>query len=183
MTRKTISESGVLRAQAGDADSLEDLALAFLPRVYGLALRLTRDAQTAEEATQETFLRVLRNLGALKNRARLDGWILRIATNVVRDMARRRGREQPLTYEPPAIDAARDDFEAARQKAIDLALGELSFEERELFLLHTVEGMRLKTLAKTHKLTLPAITSKVHRTRAKVRAKAMKHMRAAGAIS
>lgn len=182
MSRKTVSESGVLRAQGGDAEALEALALAFLPRVYGLALRLTRNAQVAEEATQETFLRVLRNLGALKNRARLDGWILRIATNVVRDLARRK-REQPLDWEPPAIDPKRDDFEAARQKAIDLALGELTYEERELFLLHTVEGVRLKALAKTTKQSLSAVTSRIHRTRTKVRAKAMKHMRAAGAIS
>lgn len=107
-----------------------------------------------------------------------------IAANVVRDFIRRRGREQPLTYEPPALEAdAADDREAARARAIELALLELEVDDRELFLLHVVEGLRLKDLAAARKQTLPALTSKLHRVRSKVRAHAAARLRTVGALA
>jgi len=119
----------------------------------------------------------------LKRTERVDSWVLRITSNVVRDLYRRRDPVQPLTYEPPAIPREDDDWERARRRAIDLALDELSFDERELFLLHTVEGVRLKDLAKSRKKSLSAITSRVHRVRAKVRAGARSHLKKAKVCS
>lgn len=147
--------------------------------MFGLALRLVRDRHLAEEATQEAYLRILRSLPSLKNPERVDSWVLRVTANVVRDMFRRKKPVESLTYEPVAIEAD-DDWEPARRKAIDLALDELSFDERELFLLHTVEGVRLKDLARSRKQSLSAVTSAVHRVRTKVRAEARRQLVAAG---
>ena len=89
-------------------------------------------------------MKLLRALPDLRRLERVDAWVLMIAANVVRDFIRRRGREQPLTYEPPALEAeSADDREAARARAIELALLELEVDDRELFLLHVVEGLRL----------------------------------------
>lgn len=151
--------------------------------MYGLALRLSRDAALAEEATQEAYLRILRSLPSLKRPDRVDSWVLRITSNVVRDLYRRRDPAQPLTYEPPAIQREDDDWERARRRAIDLALDELDFDEREIFLLHTVEGVRLKDLARARKQSLSAITSRLHRIRAKVRAGARAQLRKAKVLS
>lgn len=182
--RDRLRESEVQRAIDGQPQAVERLALSFLPRIYGLALRLTRDKDLAEEATQESYLRLLPRLGSLRDPARIDPWVLTITANVVRDRMRRRGKEpRTLTYEPPAIEAEPDAFDVARKRAVDHALGELSYADRELFLLHTVEGVRLKTLAKARKESLSAITSRVHRVRTKVRAKALQRLRAAGAVA
>jgi RNA polymerase sigma-70 factor (ECF subfamily) len=181
--RDALRESQILRAIDGDPAAIEELALSFLPRIYGLALRLTRRKEVAEEATQETYLKLLPALPGLQKPERIDSWVLTIASNVVRDLMRTRGRSQPLTYEPPAVEAAEDDWELSRQRAVDHALGELSYAERELFLLHTVEGVRLKALARARQETLSAVTSRVHRVRTKVRAKALVYLRTAGAVS
>ena len=182
--RESMRASEVMRAIDGQPAAVEKLALTFLPRIYGLALRLTRSPELAEEATQETYLRLLPRLGSLRDPARIDAWILTITANVVRDRMRSRKREpQALSYEPPALEAAGDDFELARKRAVEHALGELSYADRELFLLHTVEGVRLKTLAKTRKESLSAVTSRVHRVRTKVRAEALGRLRAAGVVS
>jgi RNA polymerase sigma-70 factor (ECF subfamily) len=61
-----------------------------VPRVFRFALRLTRDAHTAEEIVQETFLRAWRRREHIRNPGATRVWLFRIAANVWRDVARRR---------------------------------------------------------------------------------------------
>ena len=68
----------VAAAIRGEREAVTALTQAYLPRVFGLALRLTRNREQAEEVTQETFVRALRNLTQLKNPARLTSWLLTI---------------------------------------------------------------------------------------------------------
>jgi len=179
----SLTESSVERAIAGEPADVEAFALAYLPRVYGLALRLSRDRALAEEATQEAYLKILRALPRLRQPARAQSWVLRITGNAVRDLWRRREANLPLDYDPPAIEAGEDDWEVARRRAIDLALDDLDYAERELFLLHTVEGVRLKDLARDRDQSLSAMTSRLHRVRAKVRARARHHLQEAKVLA
>jgi len=50
------------RALTGDREAVEALVRAYLPRVFGLCLRMARSRELAEEASQEAFVRVLQNL-------------------------------------------------------------------------------------------------------------------------
>lgn len=67
-----LTESSVERAVAGVGADVERLALHFLPRIHGLALRLTRNDELAREATQETYVKLLRALPDLRRRERVD---------------------------------------------------------------------------------------------------------------
>lgn len=160
-------------ALAGDREAVAALTEAFLPRVYGLALRIARRQEVAEDATQETFVRALRALPRLRQRERFKSWLLTIAANTTREFLRKQSRDAPLDYEPPALEPQIDERQVLRQKALDHALETLAPAERELFLLHTVEGVRLKTLAAEHEVSLPAMKSRVHRIRSKVRVQAL----------
>ena len=66
-------------------------------RIYRYLLGLARDPDVAEDLTQETFLRALRRLGALRDRAALVSWLDRVATNVFLDWVRAEGRRR-LAY-------------------------------------------------------------------------------------
>ena len=168
-------------AIAGEREAVTALTEAYLPRVFGLALRLTRNREQAEEVTQETFVRALRNLTQLKNTQRLTSWLLTITANTVRELARKQRREAPLDYEPPAIEPEVDTAKERRQKALDLAVAQLEPHDRELFLLHTVEGVRLKALASEHGVSLPAMKSRVHRIRSRIRVNVLGQLEAVGA--
>src|SRR5512142_816391 len=63
-------------------------------RIYRYLLSMARDPDTAEDLTQETFLRALRGLGALRDRAALVSWLDRVATNVFLDWVRGEGRRR-----------------------------------------------------------------------------------------
>lgn len=181
--RRGLTEEEVEAAIKGDRAAIELLTVRYLPRVYGLCLRVCRRQDLAEEATQEAFVRALRALPRLRNPERLTSWLLAIAANTTRELAKAGSRTTSLDatpWEPASIDPEIDDAEDCRQKALDLALSTLEPEERELFLLHTVEGVRLKALAAERDCSVPAIKSRVHRIRSKIRVEALHHLEAAG---
>src|SRR5215468_327554 len=111
----------VQRACAGDSRAFERLYREHAGRVYGLCLRMTRDAQLAEDCTQETFINAWRALPRFQTRSSLSTWLHRIAVNV--SLARRR-------KSTPTEPAPEPDEEGA-----DSAFGwtlETPLEEREL---------------------------------------------------
>jgi RNA polymerase sigma-70 factor (ECF subfamily) len=179
--RAPFSTEEIEAAIAGDRAAVAALTRAFLPRVFGLCLRLSRRRDLAEDATQETFVRALRALPRLRDPARLPSWMLTIAANTVREIARKRPREAGFEgdWEPPAVESA-DDGREARAKAIDRAVARLAEDERALFLLHTMEGVGLEELARERGTTPQAMKSRVHRIREKVRGLAMVELQAAG---
>ncbi len=166
---RDIPAETIAAAISGDRAAVAALTRAYLPRVYGLCIRLVRRRDHAEEATQETFVRTLRALPNLRDTGRLKSWVLTIAANTVREMARRRPREAELVEDPPAIIPSEDPARAAREEALEYAVGRLPADERALFLLHTVEGVGLVALAKDQGTTEAAMKSRVHRIRVKVR--------------
>lgn len=95
----------VKAAQAGDADSREALARAWLPAVYGVALARMRNVAAAEDLTQEAFFRAFAKLSTLRNPARFGPWIMRIVRNAARDVVRRGDRHtQVASFDPPAVE-------------------------------------------------------------------------------
>src|SRR3569833_3301776 len=78
----------VERARAGDVRAFERRYREHVGRVYGLCLRLTRDAAMAEDCTQETFINAWKALGRFETRSSLATWLHRIAVNAA--LAKRR---------------------------------------------------------------------------------------------
>src|SRR5579864_7101264 len=83
----------VQRARSGDRRAFERLYREHAGRVYGLCLRMTRDAQLAEDCTQDTFINAWRALSRFETRSSLSTWLHRIAVNV--SLAKRR-KSTPL---------------------------------------------------------------------------------------
>lgn len=177
-----LSQALIEAATRGDRAAVTALTQAFLPRVYGLTLRLLGRRDLAEEVTQEAFARALRALPALRDRERIGSWLLTIAANTAREHLRKGGREASLETDPPSQDdgGARDDALAARRRALEQAVSTLEVDEHALFLLHKVEGVRLRDLAERENTSLPAMKSRMHRVANRVRVQAIAHLERAG---
>lgn len=80
----------MLRIQAGDLEAFELLVERFQSMVYGLAISMLRRPEDAEEAAQDTFLKLFRARGQFDGTRKLGPWLLRIAGNACRDRLRRR---------------------------------------------------------------------------------------------
>jgi RNA polymerase sigma-70 factor (ECF subfamily) len=81
----------VERVAHGDENALGQLYDRFGHAVYSLCLRIVRDSSTAEELTQEVFLRLWRSAASFEPaRGRVSSWLLRIAHNLTLNELRRR---------------------------------------------------------------------------------------------
>ena len=107
--------------------------------VYKFVLGLCRDPVLAEEITQETFFKALRQIGSFKGESRLYTWLCRIARNLYIDHTRR--REQPDDLQLELLPSEDDLEERLTEKetafAIHRALHHLQEPYKEVFWLRT----------------------------------------------
>jgi RNA polymerase sigma-70 factor, ECF subfamily len=89
-TPETPDSELVRLAKAGELDAFEALTNRYEQRVYGLAMRMLRQEQDAEDVTQQTFLSVLENLEGFRGEASFSTWVLRIASHAALKIIRKR---------------------------------------------------------------------------------------------
>lgn len=80
----------MLRVQAGELEAFEQLVQRFQAMVHGLAMSMLRRPEDAEEAAQDTFVKLYRARHRFDGQRKLGPWLLRIAGNTCRDQLRRR---------------------------------------------------------------------------------------------
>lgn len=133
---------------AGDRTALARLYEATAPQLFGLALRMVRRRDLAEEIVQEAFLAAWRHAGGFdERRGSPHAWLAAILRNRAIDLLRRRGREVPL--DPDAAAAVPDptpgplDQAAAGEqaRAIAACLDELEDGPRASILLAYYDGL------------------------------------------
>ena len=144
--------------------------------VYRLAFRLAGNQQDAEDLTQETFMRVFRNLKTYKP-GTFEGWLHRITTNLFLDMVRHRSKIRmealPEDYERvPGTDMTPEEaYNVANlDPALQRALDGLAPDFRVAVVLCDIEGMSYDEIAETLGVKMGTVRSRIHRGRQQLRA-------------
>jgi RNA polymerase sigma-70 factor, ECF subfamily len=164
----------------GDREAVTTITATYLPRVYGLCLRIAGRRDVAEEAAQETFVRALRALPGLRKPESFGPWILMIAANTAKEVLRERTLEPLAGRDVAAPEVGGEEPFEARKRALERAVSTLADEEKAIFLLHTVEGVSLEDLARERATSAAAMKSRLHRIRAKVREHAVRYLEEGG---
>jgi RNA polymerase sigma-70 factor (ECF subfamily) len=108
LTLKRMSdECLVLAAKDGDANAFVELRDRHSPRILSTAYRITGNWEDAEDALQDTFLKVFVNLNRFEGRSSYSTWVTRIAINTSLMILRKKRASKELS-----IDASGDDFES-----------------------------------------------------------------------
>jgi RNA polymerase sigma-70 factor (ECF subfamily) len=171
----------VLDFQAGNGN--RDPAFAEIHRRYaGLArhvcFKILANPTDAEDATQETMVRVFQGLGRFNGRYRLQPWVARIATNVSLDILRARARRpQAADSELADLDGVCDDSEEPsvlverllEQERIGSILAELPDHHREALVLREFEGRSHEEIGKALGVTPPQAKALIHRAKGSFR--------------
>jgi RNA polymerase sigma-70 factor, ECF subfamily len=123
----------IAAAAAGDVDAFAHLYRRFVPRVYGLCLRLAGQREAAEDFTQEVFIAAWRALPGFEGRSTFASWLHRIAVRTV--MASRRGLR--AAFETPEPERGMPDLAdpAAAEQPIDLERAIAALPEGARFVL------------------------------------------------
>lgn len=162
------TEALVRRAQEGDADAFERVYRRLVGRVYALCLRMTADAQRAEELTQDAFVRAWERLDSFRGDSRFSTWLHRLTVNVVlqdrRTAGRRASREEPLPAHDRYVQAVREAFPGTR---IDLERGIAALPEgaRQVLVLRDIEGYKYREIADIVGVTVGTVKAQIHRAR------------------
>ncbi len=128
-----------------------------------LRSRTHTDADT-DDLLQEIFVRIHRRLPDLREPAKLQGWVYRIARNAVIDHYRTRREHLPLDFElEPDDPAGRDKVDLS--PALRRFIAALPPAYREPLVRHEFQGEPLQEVADTLGLTLTATKSRVRRAR------------------
>jgi RNA polymerase sigma-70 factor (ECF subfamily) len=131
----------IARAAKGDQRSFEQLYRAYVDRVHGLCLRMTRDPTMAEDCTQMVFIQAWRALPKFEQRSAFATWLHRIAVNMVLAQRRRRGNDapMPLLPEEPADELLAFDT-PVEVAEIEAAIGALPEGARDVLVLSGLYG-------------------------------------------
>ena len=120
---------------------LEQLYRTYGPLIFARCLRLLADRAAAEDATQETFLRVHRHLEQAPDDDEALRWIYRIATNYCLDELRSRRLRPELWEEPPEVLANGVEELLADRDLVARLVARASDELRDAAWLHFVDGL------------------------------------------
>ncbi len=149
-----------------DETALAELYDRYSRPAYGLALRILRDSNLAEDAVQDAFMTIWRTAGSfLADRAKPSTWILtlvhRRAVDIVRREERRRG--EPLEAAPQAAGDATDEQAALRsqRQIVQEALRQLPDDQREALELAYYGGFTQSELAERLGQPLGTIKSRM----------------------
>lgn len=169
--------TGTAAFDAGHAamPSWAELVAEHADSVYRLAFRLSGNQHDAEDLTQETFMRVFRNLKSYRP-GTFEGWLHRITTNLFLDMVRHRSKvrmeELPEDYERvPGTSLTPEQVYTASNldPALQRSLDELSPDFRVAVVLCDVVGMSYEEIAETLGVKMGTVRSRIHRGRLQLR--------------
>lgn len=141
----------VVRARAGDGDAFERLVRLHMGSAYTVALAVTTDPADAEDVTQDSFMVALERLEGCKDPDRFSGWLLAIVRNRALNFQRARSVRSaaPLTAAQTTASASNPEHDVARSMLRDdllAALATLTETQRQVVLLHDVEGYKHKEI-------------------------------------
>lgn len=135
--------------------------------IYRYLLRMTGSRETAEELTQDVFVRVLKGLEQYQERDRERAWLFSIARNLRCDLARR-WQSQPPSTSLEDVDA----FEPQQQElqlSLARALAALAEDDREAFVLGEIGGFSYVEIGAICKASPAAVRSRIYRARLALR--------------
>jgi RNA polymerase sigma-70 factor, ECF subfamily len=170
-----------------EPEAAERLVERYGDRVYRLAMRITGLNEDAEEAAQDALWTAARKIHMFKGESAFGSWIYRITANAAYQKLRtRRQKSAEIALDDvlPALDgdgrhfepmddwsnrvdeqALQGELRGVLQRAID----GLPADYRTALVLHDVEGLSNPDIAEALGISLPAVKSRVHRSRLFVR--------------
>jgi RNA polymerase sigma-70 factor (ECF subfamily) len=166
-----------------DPDAASALVEAYGDRVYRLARRITGSNEDAEEVAQDALWTAARKIGSFKGESAFGSWLYRITANAAYMKLRsRRAKSAEIALDDvlPSLDEEGRHFEpmddwsprvdehalqGELRGVLEEAIAALPPDYRTAVVLHDVEGLSNPDIAEALGISLPAVKSRIHRSR------------------
>ena len=162
----------IAKAQRGDRQAFGKLVLQHRQGVINVVYRLCGDANLAEDAAQEAFVRAWQHLPNYRPRAPFRSWVYRIAINAARDTLRRQREtvdidDLPLPDPKAGPEAIVEQEERSSQ--VQQAVLALPPASREVLVLREYEGLSYREIADTLNIPIGTVMSRLSYARNRLR--------------
>ena len=179
----------VQKFMKGCEESFAEIILRYETKVHNLSMRLTRNQEDAEEVLQDVFITVYRKIASFEGKAKFSSWLYRITVNAAFMKLRKKKQDRTVSIEDmlPTIEnqtstkeygfgSQSDSLTMNNQirEALENAIGRLPDEYRAVFVLRDVDGLSNKEVGDILNLSIPAVKSRLHRSRIMLRRKLKK---------
>lgn len=181
----------VARVKAGETDAFEELVRRHGRRVYRSLIGILGNADEAEDALQDAFLKAFQHLPEFEGRSRFSTWLVRIAINT--GVQRLRGRKEFDTldddteeFKPRRIQAWEENPEDAYsreelRRLVEKEVMKLPSKYRVALMLRDLEELSTEEAANALGLTIPGLKARVLRGRLMLRESMVTYFAKAGA--
>jgi len=155
---------------AGDRDAYRLLVRRYGDVLFGHAFRMVGNHDEASDLAQRALVTGYRKLASCRDPDRVGAWLFRILSNLSKDHLRSpRRTDVSLDRLPEIPQRGGDPLEAAHRGEVrgrlQLAMGELTPEQREAFMLKHVEGRSYEEMAAVLDTSVASLKMRVHRAR------------------
>ena len=167
-------------AQEGNEESFSELVRRYQSKVFSMALNFTRDRETADDLSQEIFLKAYLALPKFRFKSEFGTWLYRVALNHVRDFLRKKGRIKEVSLEEigeisvsdEGIEKREKEREEERTKRLLRASVEtLPPKYRIVLTLRDIQGLAYDEISRVLKVSPGTVDSRLHRARKMLRKK------------
>ena len=178
----------VRRCRAGDGAAWEEIVSTYSRRIYNLAYRFTSRSDSAEDLTQEVFIRVYRSLDQYDSKqGDLQNWLMRLARNLIIDDYRRRQRTPQDTHADDLEDhtyhlhskvgSVQTEIERRELGAqVQAGIDKLSPDLRTCVILRDIEELSYQEIVDLLKIPEGTVKSRINRGRIEL-AKILRRMK------
>ncbi len=176
-------EELVLQAVAGNAQSFEELVTKYEKLVYSICYRMFNNREDALDFTQDTFVKVYKNMEKAIGKGSFKSWICTIATNTCLDEIRKRSKRNTIS-----IDAHYDNDESNAKREIadtsltpleeivtkednellNKAINNLAEDYKIIIVLRDIQGFSYDEIAESLEISLGTVKSRISRARNKL---------------
>ena len=181
-----LPDEGLIESYINEKDNsaFEEIFNRYIDRVYGLALRITRDPDQSEEVLQEVFLTLIKKVEGFRGEAKFSSWLYRVTMNA--SLMRLRSEKKyesdisldeyvPYDEKGTLMGKIRSKDWSSRpdiviyskesMKIIEDAVNELPESFRVVFHLRDIEGLSNEESSRILDISVPAVKSRLHRAR------------------
>ena len=174
--------------RGGNTECFIELVERYSQKAHNLALRITRNQEDAEEILQDVFVTVYNKIDKFEGKSAFSSWLYRITVNTSFMKLRKRKQSQAISLEElsPGIreswtgqssETCDTDYISSRhelREALERAISRLPDEYRTIFVLRDVDGLSNQEVGEILSLSIPAVKSRLHRSRLMLRKRLQK---------
>lgn len=163
------------RFKDGEKAAFEELVLKYQDRIYNICRHMLGNAQEAEDAAQDTFIKAYHNLNNFRPEASFYTWVYRIAVNTCLDYKKKpffeslfkKSGEETYIDEPPSDWPSPDKLYESKQigAALHNCIQKLPLKLRTAIVLKEIEELSYEEIADILEISIGTVKSRISRAR------------------